>query len=231
MLKVNFEDTEKFKRGENFFNFSEGDKIPKITKDEVYRAIKWLQKQEMITKRKTTRGVVIKVNNYEYFQNARNYEKPQGKPQLCYKNTTEMLQEYHTIKEELKNKENDISTTLLKEKEFLENNKDFHWRGEYQNVGLTDKQIYSLEVYIGSSKKLKEYIDSLSENIEEKKEEKFDFEFPNMHEIRIKKYFKAERKNRKVEKTEKPKTKQIKRELTVEEQIKRDMELIGHDYE
>ena len=229
LLKANWQDKcwqgQEIKRGQFVSSYRKIAAELNLSIQQVRTALNKLRLTHEITLKSTSVYSIITVNNYDFYQdnNTRFNSQLTGEQQTNNKRITTTNNE---------NNENNISTTtLLKEKEFLENNKDFHWRGEYQNVGLTDKQIYSLEVYIGSSKKLKEYIDSLSENIEEKKEEKFDFEFPNMHEIRIKKYFKAERKNRKVEKTEKPKTKQIKRELTVEEQIKRDMELIGHDYE
>ena len=44
------------------------------TKGQCEIAMKWLRKTTMITTRKTTRGMVVTVCNYEYYQDPKNYE-------------------------------------------------------------------------------------------------------------------------------------------------------------
>lgn len=77
MAKVNHSGNKLFSRGSNFFNFSI-DVIPGVTKNQIYEFIRWAKSANMITTQKTTRGVVIKVNNYERYQNLKNYQLQNG---------------------------------------------------------------------------------------------------------------------------------------------------------
>lgn len=74
LLKVNHKDG-LFPRGSNFFNFTE-QKPDGVTKNQVYDFLRWAKSKnvEILTTQKTTRGVVIKVNNYERYQSLANYQ-------------------------------------------------------------------------------------------------------------------------------------------------------------
>ena len=74
LLKVNHKDG-LFPRGSNFFNFSE-EKPNGVTKNQVYDFLRWAksEKIQFCTTQKTTRGVIIKVNNYERYQSLSNYQ-------------------------------------------------------------------------------------------------------------------------------------------------------------
>ncbi|MCD7740514.1 MAG: hypothetical protein LUH11_04110, partial [Candidatus Gastranaerophilales bacterium] len=69
LLKVNHKD-EFFPRGSNFFNFSES-VPPGTNKNQCYNFLKWAKnpKIQILTTQKTTRGVIVKVNNYNDYQN------------------------------------------------------------------------------------------------------------------------------------------------------------------
>ena len=74
LLKVNHSDG-LFEKGSNFFNFEEEQKqIPHVTKNQIYDFLRWAKsdKVKIFTTQKTTRGVVIKVNNWERFQDCEN---------------------------------------------------------------------------------------------------------------------------------------------------------------
>lgn len=84
LQKVNYCENKKTgqERGEGFFNFRQ-EKIPHVSLTQIYEFLRWAkiasstdcptQKTTMITTRKTTRGIYIKVNNYNKFQNIENY--------------------------------------------------------------------------------------------------------------------------------------------------------------
>ena len=68
--KVNWKDIKQFKRGEQFFTFKEIAYCTKTTKNQVEKFTKWARGASMITTRKTTRGIIIFVVNYNKFQDS-----------------------------------------------------------------------------------------------------------------------------------------------------------------
>lgn len=78
LLKVNHKENEQFKRGQNFFSREQIhdecklylDGIKAVTVDNVVR---WLRSTRQITTQKTTRGIIITICNYDYYQNLSNY--------------------------------------------------------------------------------------------------------------------------------------------------------------
>ena len=74
--KVNHKDNKLFKRGENYFNWSEikNNDLKGITDDQWYKCIKWLKRAKQITTQKTTRGNIIFVINYHKYQTLINYK-------------------------------------------------------------------------------------------------------------------------------------------------------------
>lgn len=67
-------------------------------------AMKWLRKATMITTRKTTRGMVISIVNYDKYQNPTNYENHTE----TYRRTTLEPQTRHTINKNEKNEKKEI---------------------------------------------------------------------------------------------------------------------------
>ncbi len=202
LMKVNHEDNQMFERGSNYFNFS-AERIPGVRLIEIYRFLKWARSEQVkiIATQKTTRGIIIKVNNYNIYQDIKNYKMSD---RMTDKSQTEKRQESdkdYSINNNEELKINNITTTSTTEEKFLKENSDFKFLGEYHNVGLTEKQIRKLECMILNRKKLDQYIEELSENIAEKKEKNFDFEYPNMHEVRIKKYWLKDKNGRKTTQT------------------------------
>ena len=78
LLKVNHKDG-LFPRGSNFFNFTE-ERPHGVTLTQVYEFLRWAksEKVQFCTTEKTTRGVVINVNNYGHYQNLLNYKNQDG---------------------------------------------------------------------------------------------------------------------------------------------------------
>ena len=73
LLRVNHKN-ELYPRGSNFFNFSD-QKPDGVTLNQIYKFLSWArsEKVQILATRKSTRGVVIKVNNYDRYQTLDNY--------------------------------------------------------------------------------------------------------------------------------------------------------------
>lgn len=97
-----------FEKGANFFNFKEEIRnIPNVSLNQVYEFIRWAKKDGMITTQKTTRGVIIKVNNWELYQDSKQAEL-QDNLQINYKiATSEKQLKHNTINKNDKNKKNE----------------------------------------------------------------------------------------------------------------------------
>ncbi len=107
LLKVNHKD-KLYPRGTNFFNFSD-EKPPGVTKNQVYEFLRWAHqdKADLITTQKTTRGIVIKVNNYERFQSLENYYHQDKNQQIPNTDLSQLQDSYNTINNnEIKEKYN-----------------------------------------------------------------------------------------------------------------------------
>ena len=74
LLKVNHKDG-LFPRGSNFFNFSE-ERPNGTTKNQIYDFLRWAKSEKIgiLTTQKTTRGIVVNVNNYDRYQTLENYQ-------------------------------------------------------------------------------------------------------------------------------------------------------------
>lgn len=112
LSKVNHEDNNYFKRGENFFNFSQ--ELKQIGLDIKYDTIrhflKYVKTRSMVSTTKSTRGIVIKVNNYALYQ-----DKDENKSTTkSTKPSTSKAQQKHNDKQELKNERN--NTKVLGDK-------------------------------------------------------------------------------------------------------------------
>ena len=73
LVKVNHKDG-LFPRGSNFFNFSD-QKPDGVTLNQIYKFLSWAKskKVQILATQKSTRGIVIKVNNYGAYQTPNNY--------------------------------------------------------------------------------------------------------------------------------------------------------------
>ncbi len=136
--QVNHKDNGKFKRGEGFFNLTEERKQIgiDITYNQIREFLRYSKSHKMINTTKTTRGIVIKVLNYNKYQTLNNYQN-------TTENTTQnkvKTQPKHngntTINKNDKNDKNDKNNSAGKPAEIA----------EYQDDKILNKQI--LEVFI-----------------------------------------------------------------------------------
>jgi len=72
--KVNHKDNRLFDRGENLFTYREIEVATKAKRGQVDSFIRWAKHTTMLTTRKTTRGMVVKVLNYAKYQELENYK-------------------------------------------------------------------------------------------------------------------------------------------------------------
>ena len=123
LFQVNFNNTKNFPRGTGFFNFRQ-EKIPGVTLNQVYEFLRWAKTLNptdlttQITTQKTTRGVILKVNNYNKYQNSNNY---------CYQYEKQHRKQQTTNTITVKNERNNSNTSYIKvslsieEREILKN--------------------------------------------------------------------------------------------------------------
>ena len=75
---VNHKDNGKFKRGEGFFNFSRELSTKNIgcdiTSDMIKKFLQFARSSSMVSTKRSTRGTIIKVLNYNKYQTLSNYE-------------------------------------------------------------------------------------------------------------------------------------------------------------
>ncbi len=75
LLKVSWKGGRRLKRGEGLFNWEvEKDSLSGATKDQWYKAIRWMRASNKVATRKATRGIFITVLNYDIYQNKSLYE-------------------------------------------------------------------------------------------------------------------------------------------------------------
>ena len=85
---VNHKKNKQFKRGEGFFRYLLVEEYTGASKNQIYRCLRWLEKEGMIGTHKTTRGVIIKVINYDLYQNLENYKRDPSETQRRYEGYT-----------------------------------------------------------------------------------------------------------------------------------------------
>jgi hypothetical protein len=83
LMKAMFADGISLQRGQVLTSYNEiqralswniGWRIMRYSRDDCEKAMKWLRKADMVTTTKTTRGVIITICKYDYYQNPKNYE-------------------------------------------------------------------------------------------------------------------------------------------------------------
>lgn len=78
LAKVNHTNTKSFPRGTGLFNFKQI-QIPGVTRYQIYEFLRWAKtlsstdSPTLITTQKTTRGIIVKVNNYNIYQDWETY--------------------------------------------------------------------------------------------------------------------------------------------------------------
>lgn len=143
------------------------------SRGKVKRFFDYLKNEKMIQQTDIPNATIIKVLNYDRFQNDTT-------------NGQQTVQQTDTNKNG-KNEKN-ITTTILE----CENSQKLY--GKYNNVCLTAEQYNRLLGICASQKLLDELVNSLSEKIETGKENAFKADFPNAHSIRLEKYYDYRRK-------------------------------------
>jgi len=120
LLKVNHEGG-MFPRGSNFFNFTD-EKPSGVTKDQIYKFLAWARQEDVniLATQKATRGVIIKVNNYDLYQTAENYKRQNKKQDNGNTPATQRQDNGNTInKKERKEEINNIINIEEKTKKFI----------------------------------------------------------------------------------------------------------------
>lgn len=136
LMKAMFTDGISLQRGQVVTTYSEiqqalswniGWRIMKYSRDDCEKAMKWLRKADMVTTTKTTRGVIITICKYDYYQNPKNYENhTEG-----HRKTTGEPQKFHTIdkndkKERMKERYLDFVYLTLEEYDKLQKKFNSH---------------------------------------------------------------------------------------------------------
>ncbi|MFA5350253.1 MAG: hypothetical protein WC357_02845 [Candidatus Omnitrophota bacterium] len=157
LLKANHQTYKAIERGQVFTTIEEmrsacaykvGYRLAEPSKDQIRSAYEALTKTAMITTTKTTRGLIITICNYDYYQNPKNYETHNEKATKTLRSQSAP----HTIYKNVKNDNND--NNKKDKKLFLE----FVYLSEEENKKLLDKfgeaetavKIEKLNNYIGS---------------------------------------------------------------------------------
>lgn len=144
LFKVNYKNTKNFQRGTGFFNFRQ-EQIPGVTLNQVYEFLRWAKSLNptdlttQITTQKTTRGIILKVNNYNKYQDLNNYCS-QHRNQHGNQQTTNTITEIKEIKREI------INNLSLSESEILK---------KYLLSRPRKEPIYDLDAYISELRKNK----------------------------------------------------------------------------
>jgi len=71
--RVCYENTKRYKRGEIFLKYEYISETTKATFNQIDSFIRWAKQCKMLTTRKTTHGMIVKITNYSKFQTLDNY--------------------------------------------------------------------------------------------------------------------------------------------------------------
>ena len=208
ILRANHSDSEwrgiKIKKGSFITSLDSLSVSTGLTVRQVRTALKNLKISNEIEVKPTSRYSIITVKNYNIYQtyDKQNDKQTTNERQTNDKQTTtdnnELIMNNNELISCSNKQKNKIDISDLNE-ERIKNLSNFY--GEYKNVFLNQKNYDSLKAMTLNEKLLKELINNLSENIEQGKEKTFDETRPNMHFIRLKKYWQY-KQNKSVEKQE-----------------------------
>lgn len=70
IMRANYKDIGKFKRGEFFTTYAEISDRTNATRDQIDQFIRWSKSCGMLTTQKTTRGMIVFINKYAQYQDA-----------------------------------------------------------------------------------------------------------------------------------------------------------------
>ena len=107
---VNHNGTTRFSRGENFFNVVEMARDCGVSRHSIYNFMKWAKSTTLVTTRKTTRGVVLTVLNYDKYQTLDNYKYDTENDTSNEFKTKQKRNRNDTINKNVKNDKNDKNT-------------------------------------------------------------------------------------------------------------------------
>lgn len=155
LIEVNHKDNALFKRGENFFTYSkifddcnlicEGNDMKSLD-----NLMRWLKSTTQITTRRTTRGFIISVCNYEYYQNLLNYKNDTENDTENDSKTKQKRQQNDTINNNDKNDNNkNKEKKLFLDFVYLTNDEYKKLTERFGEQGTKDR-IEKLNDYIGS---------------------------------------------------------------------------------
>ena len=85
---ANHEDKGKFKRGQCHLTYKQIIEDTKCDKNELQGCIRFLKKCQMLSTRKSTRGFIVTVLNYNTYQTLDNYKNPQQNIQPIHSQST-----------------------------------------------------------------------------------------------------------------------------------------------
>ncbi len=107
--KVNFQDNGKYKRGEGYFDTEWLCQQTGATKDQIKKCLQWLRRSTSISTERSTRGIRVKVLNYNDYQSLENY-----------RSTDQSTDQSTTIKKECinKNDKKNVNTNTSAEQGF-----------------------------------------------------------------------------------------------------------------
>ena len=111
ICKASHQDTDKFQRGEMFLYYEWICEATGATTDQLKKCMSWLRASSMIGTRRSTRGVHIKVNNYNHFQTFDNYKRTRKAPEKHQRSTREALRYNKNEKNEKNGNNNNIAET------------------------------------------------------------------------------------------------------------------------
>lgn len=129
LFQVNYKNTKNYPRGSGLFNFKQ-ERIPGVTLNQVYEFLRWaktLNPRDLttqITTQKTTRGIVIKVNNYNRYQDLNNYchqDRNQHKKQHVTNTITEIKENNNSNTSYIKVSLSHTNEITKEEREILTN--------------------------------------------------------------------------------------------------------------
>lgn len=111
--KVNYKDTKQFDRGSGFMKYDWITNATGATKDQVKHCLEYFKKATMIATRKATRGMVVKVINYNAFQNLDNYISHEESHTGRNTKATQKPHRSHTILKKVKKVKNKKDITKV----------------------------------------------------------------------------------------------------------------------
>lgn len=111
ICRVAFKDDKKYKRGELFLKYEWICERTGASKGQIDKFIRWAKSVDMLSTRKSTRGFIVKVNNYQHYQTLDNYYYNIPVDTENAFRSTDGRNKVDTIQKNDKNDKNDILAT------------------------------------------------------------------------------------------------------------------------